>query len=193
MTRYLPTRLFRARLFHLSDSELLEISRRELPYVTIAYEALISRYQSRIKNICYRYTSCSEEAEEITQEVMLKVFHSIREFRGNSSFKTWLYRIAYNEAASALRCQKQILHIEYDGVECESDTPERQQNNSEEQRVNQWLKQLDAMDRSIVVFRCTEDLTYNEIAIIVGLKLSAVKMRYQRALEKLKRISANAF
>lgn len=177
----------RARLSQLADPELVGVARQQLPYVTIAYELLMERYQSRLYAICYRYIHDGNEADDICQEVMLKVFHHLRSFRGQSSFKTWLYRMAYNESISALR-RKRPDALNIDSMDA-SDDPllsEDSESDFSLNRLDQWLIRFSVVDRSIVFFRCIEELEFNEIAAVLDMKVSAVKMRYQRALEKLR-------
>ncbi|HBO92124.1 MAG TPA: RNA polymerase subunit sigma, partial [Gammaproteobacteria bacterium] len=84
----------RAQLAEKSDQQLVAIARRQLPHVTLAYEVLMRRYQDALIRTCTRYLNSVEDAEEVVHEVMLKVFHGLARFKGESSFKTWLYRIA---------------------------------------------------------------------------------------------------
>jgi len=176
----------RARLKQLADDELVLIARKQLPHVTLAYEVLMRRYQDALMRTCNRYLGSSHDAEEVVHEVMLRVFHGLQKFKGDSSFKTWLYRIAYNESMTMLRKRK-----DQDSLE---DVPESYllgegkgvERDVMAMRVDRWVSQLNEEDRTIVVFRAVAELEFKEIATIVDMKLSAVKMRYQRALEKLK-------
>lgn len=176
----------RARLKQLNDDELLLIARKQLPHVTLAYEVLMRRYQDALMRTCNRYLGSSHDAEEVVHEVMLRVFHGLPKFKGESSFKTWLYRIAYNESMTLLRKRK-----DQDSFDTVADSSFMAEGQSVERdvmgmRVDRWVSQLNENDRTIVIFRAVAELEFKEIAIIVDMKLSAVKMRYQRALEKLK-------
>ena len=170
------------RLAELDDAELVRIAQLQLPYVTTAYEALFSRYHQKMVQVCYRYLGSQEEAEETVNDVMLSVFNNLGGFAERSSFKTWLYRIAHNQAISRLR-KKKLDEVDLDeAADVESESG---RDNDELEHVNDWLDKLNLEDRSIVVFRVAGDLEFQEIADITGNKLSAVKMRYKRALEKL--------
>lgn len=176
----------RSRLAERDDAALVAIARRQLPHVTVAYEVLMRRYQDRLMRSCLRYLGNEADAEELVHEIMLKVFHGLSGFKGESGFRTWLFRIAHNESMSALR--KRRYHDNVDDVE---ETLSHEEGDHVEQqvmalRVNRWLHKLDEEDRSIVVFRVIAELEYKEIAEIVDMKLSAVKMRFARAMEKLK-------
>ena len=102
----------RAQLAEKSDQQLVAIARRQLPHVTLAYEVLMRRYQDALIRTCTRYLNSVEDAEEVVHEVMLKVFHGLARFKGESSFKTWLYRIAHNESMTCLRKRKVQLPLE---------------------------------------------------------------------------------
>lgn len=181
-----PRRSARARLKALSDDALVVIARRQLPHTTVAYEILMRRYQDPLMRACHRYLGSAHDAEETVHDVMLKVFYGLPKFKGDSSFKTWLYRIVHNESISMLRKRKEHLSID----DLEEPLLVAKTKNPDEfmmaQSLERWLCALDEQDRSIVVFRGIAELEYQEIADIVGLNLSAVKMRYQRALDKIK-------
>jgi RNA polymerase sigma-70 factor (ECF subfamily) len=177
----------RAQLKELADDELVVVARRQLPHVTIAYEILMRRYQDRLIRTCTRYLGSVHDAEEIVHEVMLRVFHGLAKFKGESSFKTWLFRIAYNESMSQLRKRKDQTSLDVvDEEEYFSTDQQRVERDVMGMRVDRWVAQLDLEDRTIVVYRAIAELEFKEIAEIVDMNLSAVKMRYQRALEKLK-------
>lgn len=178
----------RARLAELPDDELISISRRQLPHVTTAYEVLIKRYQDRLLRTCNRYLCSFHDAEEAVHEILLRVFHHLPGFKGESSFKTWLYRIAYNESMNVLR--KRRDHVNVDDLELDSDAitladggPEAAVMN---RQVEKLLARLNQEDRTVVVFRTVAELEFQEIADILQQNLSTVKMRYQRAIEKLR-------
>ena len=147
----------------------------------------MKRYQDPLMRTCTRYLGSLHDAEEVVHEVMLKVFHGLVRFKGESSFKTWLYRIAHNESMSYLRKRKDQLDL---AAVSEEDYLATDQHSVEMdvmgQRLDRWIGQLGLEDKTIVVYRAIAELEYKEIAEIMDMNLSAVKMRYQRALEKLK-------
>jgi|TARA_Y100000780_G_scaffold225378_1_gene237841 RNA polymerase sigma-70 factor (ECF subfamily) len=175
------------RLSKLSDDELVRIAKLQLPYVTTAYEAIFHRYHQKLTQICYRYLKSAEEAEETVSDTLLIVFNKITQFEERSSLKTWLYKIAHNQALTRLR-RKQAEYVEFDET-----LPELEQSQSlgneeasqEQVELSRLLDLLTLEERSIVVFRMTGNLEFTEIAQVVDQKLSTVKMRYKRALEKM--------
>ena len=173
------------RLSKLSDDELVRIAKLQLPYVTAAYEALFHRYHQKLTQICYRYLKSAEEAEETVSDTLLIMFNKLVQFEERSSLKTWLYKIAHNQALTRLR-RKQAEYVEFDDAlpELEQKQGIGNEDASQEQlELNRLLDLLTLEERSIVVFRMTGNLDFAEIAQVVDQKLSTVKMRYKRALE----------
>jgi len=182
------SRSTRARLAELSDTELVAIARRQLPHVTTAYEALMRRYQERLIRTCNRYLGSLEDAQEAVHESMLRVFHGLDKFKGDASFKTWLFRIAHNEAMNVLRKRKDHASLDELGEELHASDPDRVEQQVMAQRVDKVLSQLNQEDRTVIVFRTVAELEFQEIADILEQNLSTVKMRYQRAIEKLRQL-----
>ena len=175
------------RLSQLSDDELVRIAKLQLPYVTTAYETIFHRYHKKLLQICFRYLKSAEEAEETVNDTLLIVFNKINQFEERAKFRTWLYKNAHNQALTRLR-KKQAEHVELNEAlpEIEKHEEQSQQDHTnEQQQLNKLLDLLSLEERSIVVFRMTGNLEFSEISQILDVKLSAVKMRYKRALEKM--------
>lgn len=171
----------------LSDEELVTAAKGELLHTTIAYEELMRRYQRTLFNVCARYLGNERDADDVCQEVMLKVLHGLKQFEGKAKFKTWLYSITYNECITQYRKEKRkrrlLEALSLDGQEEEAE-PEAPVGAS--QGLNKLLAQANPIDREILVLRFVAELEFQEIANIMHMGLSATKMRYKRALEKLR-------
>ena len=178
----------RARLSELPDDELIAIARKQLPHVTTAYEVLVKRYQDRLLRTCNRYLCSFHDAEEAVHETLLRVFHHLPKFKGESSFKTWLYRIAHNESMNLLRKRKEHADVDDIDIEAEGAHSAELEQVEMSQQVEALLNQLGQEDRTVVVFRTVAELEFQEIADILQQNLSTVKMRYQRAIEKLRQL-----
>jgi RNA polymerase sigma-70 factor (ECF subfamily) len=166
-----------------------------------AYELLIQRYQQPVYNLVCRLMSDPADAPDVVQEVFLKVFRNIGAFRGNSSLKTWIYRIAVNEAYNYRRWfsrhqrQEVAFHPE-DGGPSYADrvadpgrSPFDQAADHEAGAlVEQALEQLNPKFRAAVVLRDIEDLSYEEIAAVLEISLGTVKSRILRGREALRTI-----
>ena len=166
-----------------------------------AYEILIQRYQQPVYSLVCRLVNDSAEAPDIVQEVFLKVFLSIGAFRGNSSLKTWIYRIAVNEAYNHRRwfCRhhRQEVALSSDegpghlagGVTDPGRSPFDQAADHETRAlVEQALEKLNPKFRAAVVLRDIEDLNYEDIAEVLDISLGTVKSRIMRGREALRKI-----
>lgn len=145
------------------------------------------RYQRTLFNVCARYLGNERDADDVCQEVMLKVLHGLKQFEGKAKFKTWLYSITYNECITQYRKEKRkrrlldALSLDTQEEEVEPEAPL-----GSSQGLNKLLSHVNPIDREILVLRFVAELEFQEIANIMHIGLSATKMRYKRALEKLR-------
>ncbi len=172
------------------DTELVTQAQNELPYVTDAYEALMRRNQSLILRVCRRWLGNDADALDATQEAMLRVFRHLSGFKGESTFRTWLFRVVTNVCRTQLR--KRIRHEEWfslgDVDARGSDATIRSVDSRIE--IERLLDQLSESDREILVLRFVGNLDISDIASVLGMKLSATKMRLYRAMERIKDVAS---
>jgi len=165
-----------------------------------AYEELIRRFQQPVYALALRLLDDQGEACDVVQEVFLKVFRKIGNFRSESSLKTWIYRITVNEAHNARRWffRHRRREVELDH------TPEQARDWKEiiadgsrspydvaldrEQHlmIESALEQINPIFREAVVLRDIMDLSYEEIAEVIGVSLGTVKSRILRGREALR-------
>jgi RNA polymerase sigma-70 factor (ECF subfamily) len=171
----------------LSDEELVEHAKNELFHVTRAYEELMRRYQRTLFNVCARYLGNDRDADDVSQEIMLKVFYGLKKFEGKSKFKTWLYSITYNECTTQYRKDRRKRRL-FDALSLnpldEEIDPEPVDTKSND--LDRWLVGVNAIDREIIILRFVAELEFQDIASIMHLGLSATKMRYKRAIDRLR-------
>lgn len=193
-----PMEVLRDRRDTGDDSRLVEGLRQG---TEAAYEALIAEYQQPVYNLAVRLLSDSSDASDVVQEVFLKVFRKVGAFRGDSSLKTWIYRIAVNEAYNYQRWfgrhRKQEIGLEeeeegslnYSQVlsdparspfDCAAD-------DEQHKLVEAALARLNPSYRMAVVLRDIEELSYEEIAEILQVALGTVKSRILRGREALRK------
>ena len=166
-----------------------------------AYEVLIQRYQQPVYNLVCRLLNDPSDASDIVQEVFLKIFRNIRSFRHGSSLKTWIYRIAVNEAYNHRRWfsrhqRQEVAFGQDDSAPAYADSfadPSRSpfdEASGHETRalVEAALEKLNPKFRAAVVLRDIEDLSYEEIAVVLEVSLGTVKSRILRGREALRRI-----
>jgi RNA polymerase sigma-70 factor, ECF subfamily len=166
-----------------------------------AYEILIQRYHQPVYNLVCRLSDDPSEAPDVVQEVFLKVFRNVQSFRGTSSLKTWIYRIAVNEAYNHHRwfSRHQRKEIALDSEEAvpryadhltdPSRSPFEQAADHETRMlVEAALEKLNPKFRAAVVLRDIEDLSYEDIAAVLEVSLGTVKSRILRGRESLRKI-----
>ncbi len=156
-----------------------------------AFEDLVRRYQHRVFGVAVRMLASAAEAEEIAQEVFLRVHRSIGEFRGEARLSTWLYAIAsrlcLNRLATADRRRPRegdetLLRLP-SGVPDASAVLER---GELEAALHEAIAGLPEDRRIVVVLRDLEGLAYEDIAVVLDLELGTVRSRLHRARLELK-------
>ena len=168
-----------------------------------AYGHLVSKYQDRVYNTCYRICGNAEAARDLSQDTFLKAMESIERFEGRSRFYTWLFRIAVNLSLSYRRKAKgtSAVSIHGDQGEWELDSqaaglrggqddasdPSRRMVRREQQRaVRAAIDDLDPEHRAIIVLKDIESFDYAQIAEVLELPIGTVKSRLHRARMALK-------
>ncbi len=171
----------------LSDEELVEHAKKELFNVTRAYEELMRRYQRTLFNVCARYLGNDRDADDVSQEIMLKVLYGLKNFEGKSKFKTWLYSITYNECTTQYRKDRRKRRL-FDALSLDplDEEIELEPIDDKSNDLDRWLIGVNTIDREIIILRFAAELEFQEIAGIMHLGLSATKMRYKRAIDRLR-------
>ena len=162
------------------------------------FEELVRRYQRPITNYVYRMLNDYDSSLDVTQEVFIKVYNSLKKYSSEYKFSTWLYRIAHNAAIDHMRrntVNQQSLETENgDGayqlqIESPNPTPEQDRELSEwRTEIEAVVKCLPAAYRDLILLRHSRDLSYDEIAEVTGLPLGTVKNRLFRAREMMRQI-----
>lgn len=166
-----------------------------------AFEALVQMYEKTVYAYAYRMLSSREDAEEVTQDVFLKVWRTLSGFRWESSLSTWILRITRNAATDAIRrrnpTSESLYTADAEGEEyaipVADATPESNPELAYEQKERRELVQraiatLDTDFREILILREIEGLSYAEIASILEIEEGTVKSRISRARQNLKKI-----
>ncbi len=167
----------------------------------VAFENLIQEYQKRIFSIAYRMMQNQEDAADLTQEILLKLFKNLDKFRGNSKFSTWVYRVATNSCLDALKKAKRQTGYSLDkGIETEEGTllgeiPDKGPTPQEVaekkamiEAVRLGIAKLSKEHQRVMILREFEGLSYEEIAQILNCSVGTVKSRINRGRENLKKI-----
>jgi RNA polymerase sigma-70 factor (ECF subfamily) len=169
-----------------------------------AYERLILRFQTPVYNLAWRLLSDPSDASDVVQEVFLKIFRNVGSFRGDSTLRTWVYRIAVNESHNRRRWLFRHRRGET-GIEevfDENDTREKPlmdsgetpfdftMNREAQMLLEEGLAAINPVFRAALVLREMEDMSYDEIAEILEVSIGTVKSRIMRGREALRRYLA---
>ncbi|HOW35531.1 MAG TPA: RNA polymerase sigma factor [Candidatus Omnitrophota bacterium] len=156
-----------------------------------AFEQMYKETSGFVYSVALRITRNSVDAEEVTQDVFMKIYHSLKDFEFRSAFKTWIYRITVNAAIN--RYRKTIREgkgrVNYDNIieslPGGSLASEEAVQNDNEVRVDALLELLSSEHKSCLILREIEGLSYQEIAAALAIPVNTVRSRLKRAREAL--------
>lgn len=158
-----------------------------------AFSQLVSKYQNYVFTIVLRYLSSREDAEEVAQDVFVKAYRSLGDFRGESKFSTWLYTITTTSCITFLRKKKLEVHsLDNEKVLAHAENIDGgMRANQVEQKsriamVNQAIAMLSADDAQVITLFYKGEQSLDEIAHILGQETNTVKVRLHRARQRLK-------
>jgi RNA polymerase sigma-70 factor (ECF subfamily) len=157
------------------------------------FAVLVKRYQNFVFTITLRYTENREDAEEISQDVFVKAFKSLKDFRGDSKFTTWLYTIVTTSSITFLRKKKLPTHsLDNEHVfELADSQDSGMRANQVEQKsrsamVNEAIRMLGPEDAQIITLFYKGEQSLEEISQIMGIEPNAAKVRLHRARQRLR-------
>ncbi len=174
------------------------------PVATESFDEIFARYQSMVFNLTLRILGDREEALDVSQEVFFSIYKKLHRFRGESSLKTWIYRIAVNRASNRCRWWNRLRrrgtvsldeHLSKDDTRTFSESLESARETPEEAlmlrevrtHIERVLHLLPVQQRIAVIMRDVEGLPYEEIAALLHVSLGTVKSRIARGREEIKR------
>jgi RNA polymerase sigma-70 factor, ECF subfamily len=180
----------------LSPEEERVCLRRASEGDTRAYGRLVAGYQDRVYGLVFRALRNAAVAEEVTQDVFLKAYRSLASFRGDAKFSTWLYRIAVNACRDhhgSRAARKQSRETSLEGPDGEGASPPPAPGRPDlaleasevETGFQAGLDSLDPRQREAFLLRHEEGMTYDEIAVVLGISIANAKVRVHRAREAL--------
>jgi RNA polymerase sigma-70 factor (ECF subfamily) len=158
-----------------------------------AYALIVDRYQSFVFTLVVRYVKSREDAEEVAQDIFVKAYRALADFKGASKFSTWLYTIVTTTCISFLRRKKLEIHsLNNEKVLAVAENRDSGMNaNQVEQKsklimVNNAIALLNPDDAEIITLFYKGEQTLEEIAQVLGIAANAVKVRLHRARTRLK-------
>ena len=158
-----------------------------------AYALLVNRYQNYVFTLCLRIVKGREDAEEVAQDVFIKAYKYLADFRGAAKFTTWLYTIVNNTCISFLRKKKLDIHsLDNEKVfEVADNQDSGMRANLVEQKsrismVNEAIGLLNPADAEIITLFYKAEQSLEETAQVLGIEVNAAKVRLHRARTRLK-------
>jgi RNA polymerase sigma-70 factor, ECF subfamily len=165
-----------------------------------AFDELVLSHKDKVFNLCYWFVGNHQDANDLAQDVFFKAFKALKNFRFESAFSTWIYRISMNTCKNRLksfqyRLKKKFVHLNHTadgsnpGVEIadESATPEIELGKKERmRRIKKAIDTLPEDKKAVVVLRDIEGLSYEKISTITQFNLGTVKSKLARARQDLR-------
>lgn len=169
-----------------------------------SFAALVDRYMPMVYKFAYRYMGDADMANDIVQDVFIKVWKNIKKFDREKSFKTWLLAITKNTALDAIKKKKAVLFSKIEEGETDLDTflapyvegpdlpDELLQKAQTKADLEHMLAELSPSYRSVLLLRYVEHLKFREIADVLQEPIDTIKSKHRRALIQLRRILARS-
>lgn len=181
-----------------ADSDRVIVERVQQGDVA-AFDALILKYRERVYSVVYNMTSNREDSADLTQDVFIKAFQSINRFQGQSSFFTWLYRIAVNATLTHLRKSRLRTFFSFDRIQEDDPGAAAVLNQLTEklgadrdayvkelqEKLNEALQKLSIKHRTVVTLFEIDGLSHEEIAQIMNCSVGTVRSRLHYAKQLL--------
>ncbi|MBL8861176.1 MAG: sigma-70 family RNA polymerase sigma factor [Planctomycetes bacterium] len=148
---------------------------------------LVEAHQGAIRKVAALYARDRADREDLFQEIVLQLWHSFETFRGESSFSSFLYRVALNTALLRVRQAERRPRIDARAALAEVESPTKTGHDDEVERLYAAIRALESLDRALVLL-VLEELSHAEIAAVTGLTVGNVSVRLSRCKERLRRL-----
>lgn len=156
-----------------------------------AFDLLVERHRRTVYQLCYRFVGNHEDAADLAQDVFVRAFTGLTRFKGDSSIRTWLYRVSVNVSLNRVTAKRPTTEPidAHDRADSRAVNPlDAASRGQQAARVRQAIRRLPPKQRATLVLRVYQDLSYEEIARVVGGTVGAVKANFFHALGNLKRM-----
>lgn len=160
-----------------------------------AFDVLAERYRTRVTHLVYRYVGDTDTAMDLVQDIFFKIFRNLINFKGESKFSSWMFRIAVNDCIDykrrlKVRKEQSLETFQEYGFDVadphkENDIEGNFETARDRERVRKALADLPAKQKAVVVMKVYEDMTFDEIAEVLDQPVSTIKSRLYKAFNNL--------
>lgn len=155
--------------------------------IEIQFAEMVKEYKRTIYSVCYFFSKDSDEVNDLYQEVLINLWKGFEHFRGESSVKTWIWRVSLNTCNTIERKKRKRVSTIPLSIDIDLYNDEDEQS-KQIQKLYDRINRLDIFEKAIILL-WLENMSYQEIAQIMGISLSAVTTRLYRIKEQLKSMS----
>ena len=194
-----PARFARHELMAAGETPLEDLDEKTLVEACLAnrpgaFDLIVERHRRSVYQLCYRFVGNHEDASDLSQDVFVRAFRGMGNFRGQSSIATWLYRIGVNACLNRVSAKTTLGKLTEPiddrqfvdaGAESASD---RILKDERAARVRAAIAQLPPKQRATLILRTYQELSHQEIAAVLGSSVGAVKANFFHALANLKKL-----
>jgi len=156
-----------------------------------AFEVVVERHRRAVYQLCYRFVGNHEDASDLSQDVFLRAFRGLRNFKGQSSLGTWLYRIGVNVCLNRVSARTPVNEPidKQQHVDLRSESPtDRILRNERAEQVRAAITRLPRKQRAVLILRMYHEMSHQEIADTLGSSVGAEKANVFHALQNLKKL-----
>ena len=160
-----------------------------------AFDVIVERHRKQVYQLCYRFLSNHEDASDLTQDVFVRAFKGLHNFKGDSALGTWLYRVGVNACLNRVALKTPKLETIEPEQHVDQRNPDAHELVARGERavvVRKAIAQLPPKQRATLVLRIYQEMSHEEIATVLGSSVGAVKANFFHALGNLKRILQQA-
>ena len=183
-------------LNNLSDEDLVKAIVKKND--TLLFGILYDRFDKLVYNKCRGFSRSDDEAEDLTQDIFLKLFVKLNSFKGRSKFSTWLYAFTYNHCVNYVK-RSTAKKIEKQSVDADnlkddyydSDDNDDSIRNLKVEKLKEALEKISPEEKMILLLKYQDSLSIKDLTGVLDIGESAVKMRLKRAKEKLVNVYNN--
>lgn len=163
---------------------------KQMDNLELEFTKMVREHRKTIYTVCYFFSDSPTEVDDLFQEVLVNLWKSYPKFRGDSSVKTWVWRVSLNTCCAINRADKRRVPTVPLGIDKDLLVSDNDQSSAQIKMLYDRINKLEVFDRAIILL-WLESMSYDEIAAIVGITTSAVTSRLFRIKEQLKSMSNN--